>query len=276
MQRVDLDFATECTQGEEWVSEDAAALEGFFLNDPAGCLIAELSGQAAGICIATPYGNSGFIGELIVRPWARGQGIGAALLDHGVAYLHARGVETVYLDGVLKAVGLYERHGFRKICRSLRFSGQPEARPHPGVRAMLEDDLDAVCALDRLAFGADRGFFIRRRFQFFPTLGKVLVEDGGIAGYILGRSGEGWAAAGPWVVAEGVERPERLLEAFALRIGDTAIGIRVLENNHRAIVLMKSLGFVDDSDSPWRMAKGPDEDLGTSPQCYASGSAAKG
>jgi hypothetical protein len=73
-----------------------------------------------------------------------------------------------------------------------------------------------------------------------------------------------------------VERPERLLEAFALRIGDTAIGIRVLENNHRAIVLMKSLGFVDDSDSPWRMAKGPDEDLGTSPQCYASGSAAKG
>ncbi|MFZ2097751.1 MAG: GNAT family N-acetyltransferase [Anaerolineales bacterium] len=112
MRREDLVFAAECTAVEGWVSENWSTLEGFFLKDPQGCLLAEENGQPLGICIATYYGKCGFIGELIVRPEARGRGVGAALLNHGIGILNRRGTETVYLDGVVKAVELYERNGF--------------------------------------------------------------------------------------------------------------------------------------------------------------------
>lgn len=77
MHKEDLAFAAQCTAGEGWVSESLPILESFFLKYPQGCLLAEENGRSLGICIVTPYGSSGFVGELIVRPEARGRGIGA-------------------------------------------------------------------------------------------------------------------------------------------------------------------------------------------------------
>jgi GNAT superfamily N-acetyltransferase len=272
----DLTFATECTAMEGWVSEDRTMLEGFFFHDPGGCLVVELEGRQVGIGVATSYGHCGFIGELIVRPEARGQGIGAALLNHGVAYLQKRGARTVYLDGVVKAVDLYERNGFRKICRSLRFSGEVVGKSHSGVCPMLEKDLPIIFDLDGQYFGADRSFFLRRRWTLFPELSKVLAEDGQVKGYIFGRKGEGWVAAGPWVVKPEVKHPQQLLEALAVAIGGQMFSIGILESNLRAIEIIRSYGFIERSDSPWRMALGEEESLGASPQCLAVGTAAKG
>jgi ribosomal protein S18 acetylase RimI-like enzyme len=191
MTPTDLAFAAECTASEGWASEDLATLEGFYQHDPHGCLIAELARWPVGVCKATPYGRSGFIGELIIRTQVRGQGIGAALLDHAVRYLRRRGTETIYLDGVVKAVPLYERQGFRKVCRSLRFSGALQGQSHPDVRSMRADDLPGVFALDRQAFGEDRSFFLGRRLELYPELCKVMLEEGKLTGFILGRRGEG-------------------------------------------------------------------------------------
>jgi ribosomal protein S18 acetylase RimI-like enzyme len=276
MNHRDLAFATECTEAEGWVSENRTTLEGFFFYDPEGCLIADLEGKRVGIGIATSYGRSGFIGELIVRSEARGQGIGAALLNRAVTYLQQRGARTVYLDGVLKAVALYERNGFRKICRSLRFSGQIEGKTHPQVHPMQEQDLPEVIDLDQKYFGANRGFFLTRRWGLYPELSKVLVEGGRVTGYILGRQGENWLSAGPWVVEKGVLSPECLLEALAEENGNRPFSIGVLESNQRAVEIIRSYGFAERLNSPWRMALGPDDDLGASPQCLAVGSAAKG
>ncbi len=205
MQAGDLDFAAACTAAEEWVSEDRTVLDGFLQHDPGGCLIAELEGEPVGLCIATPYGASAFIGELIVRPQARRLGIGAALLNHAVDYLQKNGARSVYLDGVPKAVPMYQRNGFKIVCRSLRFSGRLSPGLHDHVRPMQLADLPDVLALDRRAFGADRSFFLKRRRELFPELGRVLVEKDKMAGFILGRRGEGWVSAGPWVVEE--DRP---------------------------------------------------------------------
>ena len=279
MQPDDLEFAAARTAAEGWVSENRPALESFYQHDPGGCLLAELDGQPVGICVATPYQASGFIGELIVSPAGRGQGIGAALLNHGVRYLQAGGAQTVYLDGVLKAVGLYERNGFRKICRSLRLSSQDsqlQANPSPRVRPLLPRDLEAVCAIDRPAFGADRSFFLARRRALYPELCKVLVEDGQITGFLLGRRGENWASAGPWVVAPQASRPLDLLESLAAELGGQAFSLGVLVYNQPVVKLLHSLGFSERPDSPWRMALGPSSDLGASPLCLAVGSAAKG
>jgi len=276
MQATDLPFAASCTSGEGWVSENYATLEGFYLNDPHGCLLAEINGQSVGICIATCYRKSGFVGELIVRPEARGQGVGAALLNQGVGLLRYRGTETVYLDGVLKAVELYERNGFRKIYRSWRFLGHMTGNLSPHIRRMVASDLDQVAALDKLAFGEDRRFFLQRRFELFPELCFVREENERISGYILGRGGEGWLAAGPWVMTEAVETPVELLFALALEANGRPISLGILDSNRQACELVHSLGFEARTDSPWRMALGLSSDLGASPQCYAVGSAAKG
>jgi GNAT superfamily N-acetyltransferase len=276
MRKEDLAFAAGCTDAEGWVSENYATLEGFFLNDPGGCLLAEENNRPVGICVATPYGRSGFIGELIVRLEERGQGVGASLLKQAVQKLMERGAETIYLDGVIKAVELYERNGFHKVCRSWRFTGRLPVEQNPLVRRMETSDLGDVTALDYLAIGADRGFFLRRRLQLFPKLCFVMMDGGKLAGFILGRSGEGWVSAGPWVVGEQVENPLALLRAFAMEAGDAPIRVGILDTNKRACSLVQAQGFVKRADSPWRMALGRRNDLGTSSSCYAVGSAAKG
>jgi len=275
MTAADLPFAVQRIAEVGWLIEDRANLDGYFIHDPQGCLLAEVEGKPVGICTATSYGKSGFIGKLIVSPEARGQGVGAALLNYGVDILRRRGADTVYLDGVFKAAPMYERNGFRKLCRSLRFNGKLAGREHGDVRPMLRADLPAVCALDQPLFGGDRSFFLARRFSLYPDMCYVLVESGAISGYIVGRRGEGWQAAGPWVTAETVKEPVKLLEGFAYHLGDLPFGIGVLEANAAAMTLVRSLGF-QERDYLWRMANGPAEDLGMSPGCLAVGTAAKG
>ncbi len=66
----------------------------------------------------------GFVDErtpelaIAVVPSARGKGVGSALLDALLARARAEGFETVSLSVDRKnagAIGLYERHGFRKV-----------------------------------------------------------------------------------------------------------------------------------------------------------------
>jgi GNAT superfamily N-acetyltransferase len=107
MRSDELVFGVGCTLAEGWVSEASTALntfEGFYRHDPAGCLIALQDDTPAGICVATPYKHTGFVGELIVRPEMRGKGLGGALLSRVMEYLRGLGIGSIYLDGVLTAV----------------------------------------------------------------------------------------------------------------------------------------------------------------------------
>jgi GNAT superfamily N-acetyltransferase len=300
----DLVFAAACTAQEEWVSENLAAFEVFFEHDPVGCLIAEEDGVGVGICVATPYAAfpgavcagkrpgedcaAGFIGELIVREEARGHGVGAALLGHAAAYLRGKGARTVYLDGVVQAVPLYERNGFRKVCRALRYSGRVAARQVEGVRLMQSGDLPRVFDLDRRMFGVDRSFFLARRLRLFPQLCRVMFRSphsGGdteqLMGFIQGRCGEDWISCGPWVVAEDAPYPQHLLESIAVEAGGEPIHIAVLESSRACVALLNQLGFTSRETSPWRMvcetgAQDDCHDLGAAQGCYAIGSGAKG
>jgi ribosomal protein S18 acetylase RimI-like enzyme len=276
MGRDDLPIAASYTAAEGWVSEDLATFKGFYQHDPAGCLLARLDGQPVGIGIATSYGESGFIGELIVHPDYRGRGIGATMLKHAINYLHRRGAMTIYLDGVPNAVPLYERYGFRKVCRSLRFTGKTNSVPHTTVRPLLASDLPAVYTLDRQEFGADRSSFLAYRLQNYPGLCKVMVDGEHICGFILGRRGEGWIAAGPWVVSNRALQPEFMLESLACEASHLPLALGILECNRRGVEMFLSLGFEARPEPPWRMALGPCENLGASAACLAIGSPAKG
>jgi len=276
MQPADLDFAAACAAAEGWPSETRAVFEAFLEYDPQGCLAAQAAGQPIGIGIATCYGSEGFVGELIVVPEWRGRGVGQSLLSHALDYLQARGARTVWLDGMVKAVALYERNGFRKVCRSLRFTGRLEGRAHGDIRPLQAADLPAVTELDRRAFHADRRFFIERQAALNPDLCKVAERDGRILGFVLGQRGQGVVTAGPWVALPELKHPERLLESLALAAQAECLRIGVLETNPWAAWLVRSLGLSEVPDPPWRMALGDVTRLGISTMALAIGSPAKG
>jgi len=275
MIRSDLDFAVFCTETEGWDSEVREVFEGFHTFFPGGCFIAEEEDKPAGIVVATSYADHGFIGELIVLHRYRGRGIGTALFRRAVDVLRERGVRTILLDGDLKAVPIYERGGFRRLCRSLRFNGSIRGCMSGSIRPMSVKDLVAISQIDREIFGDDRSFFLEDCLRNYP--GYCLVEEkkGRVTGYLFGRKGRGLIAAGPWAVLPGGE-PMAMLESLSCVADGISLRIGVLENNLEATRFMRSLHGFDEEEYSWRMEWGLPSDLGDNPCLFGIGSPARG
>jgi predicted N-acetyltransferase YhbS len=272
----DLDFAADCTSREGWTSETRYEFESFLAHDPHGCFVAEEQGTRIGMCVATPYGAAGFVGLLIVSAPHRNRGVGRGLVEHAIAYLSAQGAESVFLDGVPQAVPLYERLGFRKVCRSLRLVGTVRGTADSDVTPMVRQDLHEVRLLDREAFGADRSTFLRRRLESYPDLCRVLWRGREMAGFIMGRRTAQMVSVGPWVMRPGAARPEALLPSVTAPTEALTVHIGTLETSTASMALLYALGFVPREDPPWRMVRGPWHDLASSPRLFAIGSPAKG
>ena len=90
----DIEFALSQTRRESWDTPP-----GFFevclAHDPHGCFIAEVDGRRAGMVTTTCYAHSAWIGNLIVVPDCRQQGVGNRLMVHALDHLDTSGVRTV-------------------------------------------------------------------------------------------------------------------------------------------------------------------------------------
>jgi ribosomal protein S18 acetylase RimI-like enzyme len=275
MAAADIDFASGLAHAAGWASESLDAFASFLDHDAAGCFIAEAGSEKAGICIATKYAHNGFIGELIVSRHLRLLGIGQMLFQRALDYLLAGRMESIYLDGDLNAVSFYEKMGFRKVCRSLRFRGKFKGKMHPHIRHLQTADIERLCELDREMFGDDRGFFLRRRIESFPRMCLVAERRGSMAGWLMARPGDGLLAVGPWAALDPDEAAP-LLEHLASEHGTEALRIGVMEKNADAVRLLRSWPGLQEGIHSWRMVRGPSERLGDHPALYAIGSGAKG
>ncbi|MFW9806354.1 MAG: GNAT family N-acetyltransferase [Candidatus Thorarchaeota archaeon] len=274
MLQQDIAFSIELTSSEGWGSIELD-FEELLSFDPEGCFIAEIDDTPIGMICTTPYGSFGFVSNLIVSKAYRTKNRGTLLMSHALDYLNKRGVRTQMLDGVLRAVSMYERFGFAKTYKSLRLQGHVEPNESDDVRRMTRSDIDEVERFDTEFFGAIRRDFIDSRLRNFPSLCKVLEIEGCIAGYIMGSERYDFIRIGPWVMNTHLERAEDLLQAFASECGERLLHIGVLENNLGALRILKRHGFIQKSFS-WRMRRG---DLGNwtfSDHLYAIHSAARG
>lgn len=212
--------------------------------EPGGCFLASRDGVNVGMVNSTLYGSVGWIGNLVVHPGHRGEGIGAALMRRAMEHLTNSGAASIRLDSVEKAIPLYERLGFRAEYASLRFSGLGMAFDVPDVEKMHASHLERVLDLDVKYFGSRRERMLRRVFKDFPEYCFVACEEGVVRGYIMAKRGESNVRIGPWVCEPS--RPE-LAGGLLRRMMDATSGERlwigVPEGNWASVEILTEHGF---------------------------------
>jgi GNAT superfamily N-acetyltransferase len=164
-------------------------------------------GLAGAVVLTRWAADYAAVGMMLVAARYGRRGLGRALMEH---VLHAAGDDaTVTLFATDMGRPLYEKLGFAAVRRNVSFVGRfrpspardnskkreaPAPAASPGsVRLAAEADLPAILALDRAAFGADRGRILTR----LPALADqvaVVFAAGGPAG--TGNAGTGTAGTG--------------------------------------------------------------------------------
>jgi GNAT superfamily N-acetyltransferase len=202
----------------------------------------EPDGRVVGTAGAACYGGElAWICMVLVDAAARGQGIGtrlmAAVLDR------VQDMAVVGLDATPLGRPVYAKMGFVEARTFLRMGAPVEspAAPDDAASATAAADMDEILALDREAFGADRGHVLRWAREQAPAW--CVREAGRVAGYCFGRTGEHSRHVGP-IVARTAAVAARLL-ATARRSMAGPVIVDVSAEDPGWLAAVRALGFTE-------------------------------
>ena len=215
----DLDLGLQLRE-QAGFNQTAADWQRFLALEPAGCFVAELAGRAVGTTTTCIFDSVGWIAMVLVDPSARHQGIGTRLVQHAMAWLKQRGVQTIRLDATALGRPVYERLGFVAEYELVRLEGRAtlvtESSPGGANLSPLQpEDLEAVAALDEKVTGTRRLRLLDRLRAEQPQAAAKIVVDGTVQGYAMFRRGTHATHIGP-VIANTAETGRTLL-AWAFR-----------------------------------------------------------
>jgi len=250
--QADINFVTESVQRARW-GYTKRDVERCWQYEPEGCFIAEINHQPIGHVFSVNYGKMGWIGLLIVKEEHRNRGVGTVLTKIAIQYLRKKGVETIRLEAVEKAVPLYKRLGFVKEFDSLRFSRplkQGESFKLSGqkikVERIKEEDLETITKFDSKYFGVKRPQVLQSLYRDSPQNCFGVKEKQETIGYIMSRPIPNIHRIGPWICAE--EEPEAASNLLitcinAIEEKETELKIGMPAPNTKGTKLMAKLGF---------------------------------
>ncbi len=182
-----------------------------------------------------------WIGNVAVAPEARGNGLGARLVEATMA--EPGRCPTTGLYSVEKAVTLYARLGFVPHGEAFAFraeAAQAKGKSR-GVEEMRDSDLPDVWRVDRSATGMDRRALIGELFAAYPESCRVLVETSHIVGYGIAKTYSDLTELGP-LVAPNAQGAAALLDALVAQTPGpheaTALGA-----NAHALAALEARGF---------------------------------
>jgi GNAT superfamily N-acetyltransferase len=161
-------------------------------------------GLAGSVVLARYAPDLASVGMMLVAGRYARRGIGQALMTH---LLGQAGSATVTLFATDAGRPLYAKLGFRTVRKSTAFVGgfrrtAAANGTHAGTRPATEADLDAILAIDRAAFGADRGYLLRRLPAFAEQV-RVIDAGQGVTGFAAAWRNGTVAVIGPVVAADG-------------------------------------------------------------------------
>ena len=239
--KADIEFALAQTGREGW-DTTAELFETCLAHDPEGGFIAEAGGRRIGMVTTTSYARSAWIGNLIVVPEYRGQGLGRRLATCAMTYLSSRGTRTIRLEADPPGVKIYRGLGFVDESESLRFQLAPGGgRGSTAVERMSSADLPALAAFDAEHFGDRRGRLLELLFR--QATATYCLRDGGeIHGYAFTVPSTLGVRLGPFVAADQ-QAGETLLRSVMADWAEARIVLGVPGENDAAIALFESHGF---------------------------------
>ena len=271
----DIEFVMSLQEIVGWGNTRADAERSLYY-EPSGCFVASVDGIDIGMVNSFLYGDVGFIGNLIVLPDTRGSGVGAALMKKAIDRLTADGAGTIRLDGVQKAIPLYERLGFKGEYWSLRYSGVAAKAPHHSIEPMVKDDLQKVATLDRRFFGLDRTQKLRRVQHDFPDLCFKASKGGEVRGFIMAKHGVSNVRVGPWICdPKFSDIAEPLFNALTSKVERQKIWIGIPEFNKHSIKIVEGKGYTK-TPASLRMCYGECKKVENVPGIYSIGAPDKG
>jgi len=271
----DFSFARHLTETVGW-NYTVSDFERLLYYEPEGCFIAEENNEPIGIVNTTTYGKLAWVGSLIVLEPYRGRGVGSELMKHALRYLKTKGVETIRLDAVPRAMPLYQRLGFKEEYDSLRFIGTGQKTTYREARGMENKDLESVVHLDTQFFGENRERVLKRVYKDFSDLCFVSFTDGKLVGYIMAKKGFDIFKIGPWICdLKHTEVAEELLRAVLNEAHGMNIWVGVPDGNKRSVSILEKYGFVEQPKSV-RMYHGKCDYVGLVNGVFGIGSPEKG
>ncbi len=274
----DIDFALQQTAREGW--DTTPTFFGTCLeHDPEGCFIAEQKGKRVGMVTTTRYTESAWIGNLIVVPESRSQGIGAMILNHAMEYLAEEGVRTIRLEADPPGIKLYRRVGFRDEFEAPRFRALlanfdlSNGSMSPSVQSLPAKDFDTITSLDKEFFGDDRSKLLRHMYDSSQGAFRF-VEGGLVQGYLFLQLSTSGVRIGPLIARNGAIARTLLLRGLReASVAEVVVALPAM--NEGAMALFKSLGF-ERSPSSFRMVHGSHACVGNPQGIFAIGNGATG
>jgi GNAT superfamily N-acetyltransferase len=242
----DIPFTVRLVDGEGWghAAADLARLLDF---EPSGCFLARWNRRRVGMVTTTSFGAFAFLGMLIVRPGARGRGIGAALLATAIDYLRDKGVRTIELDGVFAAAPLYRRLGFKDKYLSLRVY-LPAARGRATRVPLAQEYIEDIIALDRTSTGLDRERVIRRLIDDYNG-SFCLIKKGKLLAYAVAKPrASGFVTLGPFL-AQNRNAAASLISGIQAKHKGRKIVLGVPEIHREAVDMFSRKGYLHSEPS---------------------------
>lgn len=257
MRREDLRLALDWAAAEGW-NPGLADADCFFAADPAGFLVAEVSGDPVGCVSAVRYGEGfGFLGFYIVRPEHRGQGHGLALWQAAMARL-APGI--VGLDGVVAQQANYRTSGFVLLHRNIRYGAAAPRAPQgggaPPIRPAAEVPFEALAAFDRRCFPAPRDGFLRAWLAAPGHVARIATAAAGaVQGYGVLRPCREGSKIGPLFAEDGATA-RAIFAALLASAPPGPVFLDLPEPNADAIAMATDAGMAPAFETA-RMYAGP-------------------
>lgn len=246
------------TQNEFEIAAGWAASEGwnpgledlpaFYAADPKGFFMGFINDIPISSITAIRYGDDfGFIGFYIVHPEYRGQGIGLATWNMGMAYLKGR---NIGLDGVIDQQENYKKSGFSFAGRNIRHTGIPKSvitiKNNIEIQDINQTDLAHLQIYDEIHFPAPRPQFINCWIMNKSSRGrcsKIAITNDKISGYGAIRPCRAGYKIGP-LFADNDEIALNLLSSLFETIEtDAEISLDTPEGNIAALKLAKKFGL---------------------------------
>lgn len=240
-------------QVSEWALHDA-------MHAPHAALLA-LEDEARLVAIGSgiAYGRLGMVGNMIVAPDRRREGLGSQMLRAVVDFLEADGAERIELFATPDGRPLYERFGFGPMPPGALIWLDMASAPRtdaaaPAVGAAMAAHLDDLAAYDLPRFGGDRSAILRHALEDPQRPFFVARRSGEVVGYAVARPADG--RIGPWL-ADDLPTASALLSAIARMGLRDDFSVHPTHENAAGRAWLESLGGqVRRTDG--RMARGPD------------------